>query len=275
MFDDNSYRTIAWVVAALSMIGNAFICISCHLCETLSRDGVYNLIYWESLSALFYSLAFLLGRPINGSANCTVQALMFQYFGLASMLSIFLILYHMNNLIKRENVQVASLDVQRRYTFKITWKSYILVWVSPLLLMVVPFATDSYGQADIGNRNRSICWIRLEKWTDLYVMLCVYYIPLVIIFIFCMYHVITIVWRTWSKSCTHMNIYIYIYMYMLFIMFDLSSLLSFWIGYGHHTVTSYIRRLTLYPIIFFVCSIPGVYMRADVAINPEKEYEIW
>merc|ERR1711968_306876 len=58
-----------------------------------------------------------------------------------------------------------------------------------------------------------------------------------------MYHVITIVWRTWR--------------------------------YGHHTVTSYIRRLTLYPIIFFVCSIPGVYMRADVAINPEKEYEIW
>ena len=199
MDDDSSYRTIAQVVAAASMLGNAFICISCHLFIALARDNVYNLIYWESLSAILYSLAFLFGRPTNGSGDCIAQSLIFQYFGMASMLAIYLILYHMNKLITRENIQVSTLDIQRRYTFRITWKSYLLVWASPLFLMVIPFITDSYGQADRGNRNRTICWIRLEKWTDLYIMLCVYYIPLIIIFMFCIYHVIIIIWHTWSK----------------------------------------------------------------------------
>lgn len=196
---ESAYRDVAQSVAGLSILGNAFICVSYHLFDELYRDNVYRLVYWESLSALLYSFAFIFGRPSNGSVGCLGQSVIFQYYGMTSMLSIYLILYHMHKLFKREELQVAALNTQRRYTFKITWKTYMFVWVFPLLLMVIPFITKSYGQTDKGDKKRSLCWIRLESWTDFYVMLSVFYIPLLIIFMFCIYHVVVIVWYTASK----------------------------------------------------------------------------
>ena len=112
------------------------------------------------------------------------------------------------------------MNIQRRYTFDITWKSYVLVWVSPLLFLIIPLITESYGQSDRGERSRASCWIRVERRTDLYVMLSVYYIPWFIIFMFCVYHVAIITWHTTSKyiyfksKCVIDSIYIYIYIYI-------------------------------------------------------------
>lgn len=202
---DASYRYVAQAVAGVSMLGNVFICISYHLFDPLYRDNVYCLVYWESISALLYSFAFLFGRSTNGSVECLAQSLIFQYFGMTSMFAIYLILYHMYKLIMRENLQVSTLNVQRRYSFNITWKTYMIVWAIPLLLMIIPLLTHSYGQSDKGDKNRSVCWIRLETYTDFYVMLSVFYIPLLIIFIFCIYHVMVITWHTTSKLQTKLS----------------------------------------------------------------------
>lgn len=239
----SAHHIVAIVVATFSILGNIFICLSCHLFKELSKDCLYNLVYWEALSALLYSTGFIFGTPESGSAECFSQALLFQYFGMSSMLAIYLILYHMNKLVTRDQTQVAIVNIQRRYTFNITWKSYVLVWVSPLLFLIIPLITESYGQSDRGERSRAPCWIRVERRTDLYVMLSVYYIPWFIIFMFCIYHVAIITWHTTK--------------------------------FGHQTIMSYVRRITLYPIIFFVSCMPGICLRVLIILYPDREYDMW
>ena len=74
---ESAYRDVAQSVAGLSILGNAFICVSYHLFDELYRDNVYRLVYWESLSALLYSFAFIFGRPSNGSVGCLGQSVIF------------------------------------------------------------------------------------------------------------------------------------------------------------------------------------------------------
>ena len=107
----SAHHIVAIVVATFSILGNIFICLSCHLFKELSKDCLYNLVYWEALSALLYSTGFIFGTPESGSTECFSQALLFQYFGMSSMLAIYLILYHMNKLITRDQTQVAVMKI--------------------------------------------------------------------------------------------------------------------------------------------------------------------
>ena len=66
-------------------------------------------------------------------------------------------------------------------------------------------------------------------------------------------------------------IYIFSYRYVISCSIKTTNLIEI----GHKTITSYVRRLTLYPIIFFLCNIPGVYFRIDLNVHPNKEYDIW
>ena len=45
--------------------------------------------------------------------------------------------------------------------------------------------------------------------------------------------------------------------------------------FGHQTIMSYVRRITLYPIIFFVCCMPGICLRVLIILYPDREYDMW
>ena len=101
---------IVVIVVATFLSWKYFHLPLCHLFKELSKDCLYNLVYWEALSALLYSTGFIFGTPESGSTECFSQALLFQYFGMSSMLAIYLILYHMNKLITNQT-QVAVMKI--------------------------------------------------------------------------------------------------------------------------------------------------------------------
>jgi len=85
--DEDMLRVINLVTCGVSIVSSTFIVVSAILTGLMrnSRLTGLRLVFMLSLTDIFYSIAYFIGDPDGGSVECYVQAVMGQFFGIASV----------------------------------------------------------------------------------------------------------------------------------------------------------------------------------------------
>jgi hypothetical protein len=130
-------RHVLWYVeipSILSVFGSIFIVASFYTFQKL-RSSVGTYVLWFALGGLGNSLYPFLGTG-NDGFMCALQSMIGSYFLLATFFTSTILshlLYSIFHQPTRQSIQITQLQ-------------YLYCWGLPLILVCIPFITNSYGR---------------------------------------------------------------------------------------------------------------------------------
>jgi hypothetical protein len=123
------------IPSILSIFGSLFIIVSYVTFQKL-RSSVGTYVLWFALSGFGNSLYPFLGSGDDGSPLCIIQSLIGTYFLLSTFFTSTILshlLYSIFHRPSRQPIQISILE-------------YLYCWGLPIILVCIPFTTNSYGR---------------------------------------------------------------------------------------------------------------------------------
>lgn len=159
--------------STVSVIGSGFIIIM-YLSFSDLRKFAFRLVVMLSVCDLILGFGIYLGDGNVDNTLCNIQAFLIQFGSLGEVLWTAVIAYSI-----REVVLIQPRNTQIENKMKIY---HIFVWTTTFVLSVLPFFSNSYGDAD------GWCWISKygdhnKVWGTFWIMAC-FYVPLWITIVF-------------------------------------------------------------------------------------------
>jgi len=161
------------IASSISMMGSLFIIVM-YLAYKDLRKFAFKLVVMLSLCDVILGIGNYLGDGNQDNILCRIQAFIIQFGSISGVFWTAVIAYSIWEVILR---QPPSSNIEGKLK-----KFHIVVWSSSLFLSILPFFTNSYGDAD------GWCWISKYRnhssvWGTVWRMGC-FYIPLWITIVF-------------------------------------------------------------------------------------------
>ena len=163
--------TITDVTAVFSLFGSLLLLLAYFFLPG-QRVFAFKLVACLSFSDAWSSMSYLIGThggisPQNGTAQCTIQAVLTSYFGLSSVLWTAVIAFTLNEMVRGRAVGIHKKERSM----------HIFAWGIPAILTILPVTTASYGP--VGH----VCWLKGDQsgtaWRFLQ-----FYVPLWLVMIY-------------------------------------------------------------------------------------------
>jgi hypothetical protein len=141
MFDFDSLELVVIVFSVISCLFSALVIITYLVFKDMQEKIFMKFIFYISLSDFCMNVTSTFGFPENGSALCYIQGISHVYFGLASWFWTTTLAYTIFCLISYGKIIIKL------------WQAYLICCMLPLLLAVLPFSTNSYGNTFCSSNN--------------------------------------------------------------------------------------------------------------------------
>lgn len=225
--------------SSFSLIGSLFIIII-YLRVRELRSFAFRLVFLTAIADFFFSLGGLLGDAGGNpetfvGANtelCLFQSFIISYFQLASLIWSVSIAFtlHMGFLKRR-------VDFNPKEVYKHEKKYHLVAWTYPLVMAILPFTTNSYG--DEGG----YCWIQSHSehvsWRFIQ-----FYVPLLIAIIYNAY----VFFNVWIKIREYTQ-------------FD-----------DDKAKAKMVARLKFYPLVLVVCHLFGFFVSIQEVVTGGRDF---
>jgi len=175
---NEALSAIRIVASTISMIGSAFI-IAMYWAYTDLRKFAFKLVVMLSICDMILGFGNYLGDGNQDNTMCHLQGFIIQFGSISGVFWTGAIAYSIRQVVL---IQPRNMNIEDKMnTF------HIVVWSSSFILSIVPFFSNSYGDAD------GWCWIskygdHSVTWGTFWRMVC-FYVPLwlTIVFIIIIY----------------------------------------------------------------------------------------
>lgn len=136
--------SLAIGVSSVSFVGGLFVVTSFLRFKTLRNKFAFEQVANMALADMGACFSYFLASPRDRTTLCTLQAVVQQFFELASVLWAAVI------------ATTLSMAVRRRQGMDVSWRPivYGVAWGIPFVFALLPLTTESYGSAG------AWCWIR-------------------------------------------------------------------------------------------------------------------
>lgn len=221
--EDVTIDAFLYTVTTISLLSTSVVFVSYLTFEDL-RTPIYRVVTYLALSDFIWELFVVICKLDPRASSCPTYAYFIMSFQLASVVWTVSIAYFVSDSIIHQS--------ERQPRFK--WWVYPLMGFGlPLSLGALPFSTGSYTQEDL-----TWCWMvdRGALWANLWYLI-LFYVPLIIGLIYCAV--------TYIKASRAMRSNLSI------MQLDNAEL---------QARLFYIRKLKFFPMILFVCWVPGFIM---------------
>jgi len=175
---NEALSAIRIIASTISMLGSAFIIVM-YWAYTDLRKFAFKLVVMLSICDVIMGFGTYLEDGNEDNALCRVQAFIIQFGSISGVFWTLVIAYSIREVVLLQPRNLHIEDKMQRF--------HIVVWSSSLFLSILPFLSNSYGDAD------GWCWIskygkHQASYGTLWRMVC-FYIPLwaTIVFIIMIY----------------------------------------------------------------------------------------
>jgi len=159
--------TLNVLASTFSFLGAGFIIANFFAFKDFRSNFAFKLILFVAIGDVLNSLGNFLGSPRDESFLCYLQGFLTQFGDIVSFAWVTAIASVIYKVITAETPPTRN-DVERWYR-----RIHAMIWPTTLLLSILPFFSDSYGN------DNGLCWITSNPspWGELWRFLC-FYIPL-------------------------------------------------------------------------------------------------
>lgn len=132
MIDEESVTTVSIVTATVGIVAHALVLFAYFRYRSLQKVSA-KLIVLQSLADLIVDLAYAVIPSKQSHALCQLQAFVIESMGLSSVLWAFVMAFVL--------IRMSSKGQSKYHPQDHLWKYYILCFVLPVLVAVIPLVT--------------------------------------------------------------------------------------------------------------------------------------